>query len=203
MPDDIGLFEAIHSQRGIRFLKPDTVPDELIRKILEAAIRAPNGANLQRWAFMVVKDAEQRRKVAACYQRVQGPTITPDMPAQIQRNFRAGQHLAQHLHEAPVFIIPCVVHDGSPGDWNRGATIFPAIQNILLAARGLGLGGSLTTRHKAYESEVKEILGIPENVDTAALLPIGYPVDGHRYGPTTRKPVEEVAYTDKWGNNFK
>ena len=203
MPDEIGLFEAIHSQRGIRYLKPDPVPDELIRKILEAAIRAPNGANLQRWAFMVVKDAEQRRKVAECYQRVQGPQITSDMPPQIQRNFRAGRHLAQHLHEAPVFIIPCVLHDGSPPDWNRGATIFPAVQNILLAARGLGLGASLTTRHKAYESEVKEILGIPENVDTAALLPIGYPVDGHRYGPTSRKPLEEVAYTDRWGNSFK
>ena len=80
----------------------------------------------------------------------------------------------------------------------RGSSIFPAVQNLLLAARALGLGSCLTSLHKPYEDEIKALLDIPENVETAALLPVGFPADNAKYGPTRRAPVEEIAYRDKW-----
>ena len=108
--------------------------------------------------------------------------------------------MAEHLHEAPVLILACVKHDGSPSDMRRGASIYPAVQNLLLAARGLGLGAVLSNRpRRGFEKEIKELLGIPENVDTAALIPIGYPAEGAHYGPTTREPVENVTFYDRWG----
>ena len=201
MPEEIGLFEAMNSQRAIRYFKPDPVPDEFIKRILEAAIRAPSGGNRQHWAFIVIRDPETRRKVADYYRSNPGTQVTPDMPRQQQRIYGAAARLAEHMHEVPVFILACIRHDGSPSDMNRGASIFPAVQNILLAARGLGLGSVLTTRHKRFEAEVKQLLGIPENVETAALLPIGYPAEGARYGPTSRMPLGEVAFYDRWGNS--
>ena len=112
-------------------------------------------------------------------------------------------HLGEHIHEAPVLILACVQHDGSPSDIGRGASIYPAVQNMLLAARGLGLASVLTTRpRRGFEKEIKELLNIPENVDTAALLPLGYP-DGVQYGPTTRRPAAEVTSAEKWGQPWQ
>jgi nitroreductase len=115
---------------------------------------------------------------------------------------RAG--LAAHLHEVPVLILCCVEHDGSPSDISRGASIYPAVQNMLLAARGLGLASVLTTRpRRGFEKAIKEKLGIPEHVDTDALLPLGSPAAGSRYGPTNRRPVEEVTFDEKWGQRWE
>ena len=100
-----------------------------------------------------------------------------------------------------MLILACVEHDGSPGTMSRGSSIYPAVQNLLLAARGLGLGSVITSLHKQYEEEIKELLGIPQNVETAALLPVGFPVEGVRYGPTRRSPVEEVTYRERWGSD--
>ncbi len=103
----------------------------------------------------------------------------------------------------PVLILACVQHDGSLGDVSRGASIYPAVQNMLLAARGLGLTSVLTTRpRRGFEKEIKVLLGIPENVDTAALLPLVYPADGTHYGPTRRRLVEEVTYKEKWDERW-
>ena len=199
MPEEIGLLEAMHTQRAIRYLKPDPVPDELIEKILAAAIRAPSGGNRQQWGFIVIRDPETRHKIADYYRSAPGPQVTPDLPRQQRRIYGAAAHLAQHMDEVPVFILACVSHDGSPSTMDRGSSIFPAIQNILLAARGLGLGSVLTTRHKHFEAEIKQLLGIPENVETAALLPIGYPAEGVGYGTTSRRPLDEIAFYDRWG----
>jgi nitroreductase len=103
-----------------------------------------------------------------------------------------------------VLILCCVQHDGSPSDINRGASIYPAVQNMLLAARGLGLASVLTTRpRRGFEAEIKEKLRIPNNVDTAALLPLGYPAAGKRYGPTRRRPVEEVTFSEMWNQPWE
>lgn len=201
MPEEIGVFEAIHSQRAIRYLKPDPVPDELIKQLLEAAIRAPSGSNRQQWGFIVIRDQETRNKLADYYRRVVVPPPGPDASGQQRRTHRAAAHLAQHLQEVPAFIIACIRRDNSRGELNTGASIFPAVQNILLAARGLGLGSVLTTRCREVQSEFKELLGIPEHVDIAALLPIGYPAEGVGYGPTVRRPLEEVVFYDKWGRS--
>ena len=101
------------------------------------------------------------------------------------------------MDDAPVLLLACIEHGGST-NLTTGSSIYPAVQNILLAARGLGLGSVLTTFHKQYEDEVRTIFGIPHNVETAALLPIGYPADGAGYGPTRRKPLDEVTHWDGW-----
>ncbi len=198
MADEIGLFEAMHTQRAIRYFKPDPVPDELIEKIMEAAIRAPSGGNRQHWAFIVIRDPETRRRIAELFRSAAGPPVTPDTTRRQRRIYGAAAHLAQHLEDVPVLLLACIRKDGSPSELTRGASIFPAVQNILLAARGLGLGSVLTTRQKHSEAQIKRLLGIPDDVETAALLPIGYPAEGVGYGPTGRRPLEEVVFYDRW-----
>lgn len=204
MPEEIGLFEAIYTQRAIRRLKPDPVPDHLIHRLIEAATKAPSGTNKQPWRFLIIRNAETRRRIAEYYlqswERAYGNQAgqRTDISEQV---LSSADYLARHMHEVPVLILACIQHDGSPSTMGRGASIFPAVQNILLAARGLGLGSVLTSLHKHYEAEIKALLDIPENVETAALLPVGYPAEGVGYGPTRRRPTEEVTYFEHWGQS--
>ncbi|PYM17153.1 MAG: nitroreductase [Candidatus Rokuibacteriota bacterium] len=208
MAEEIGLFDAMYTQRALRYISPEPIPDALIRKVLDAGIRAPNGGNQQRWRFIVIKDEDTKRWIRERYQTTDRPAhAAPRTAAESRsaaRNDAAANHLADHLHEVPVLILCCVQHDGSPSDINRGASIYPAVQNMLLAARGLGLASVLTTRpRRGFEQEIKAKLRIPDNVDTAALLPLGYIAPGHRYGPTTRRPVEEVTFDETWGRPWE
>lgn len=222
---EIGLFEAIHSARSLRRLKPDPIPEEMIAKILDAAIRAPSAGNAQNWAFVVVRDPEQRRRLGSIYRKASDiaaavyaargrpPHLTEQ---QFARMMRAGGHLWEHLGEAPVLLIPCQRRPVVPpreslppaiaaryedelayADRIRGASIYPAVQNIILACRALGLGTIITTNHIRCEGEVKAVLGIPEDVDTFALMPIGWPLA--KFGPLTRRPLAEVVHADRWG----
>jgi len=197
------VFEAINTTRAMRRLKPDPVDDALIWKILEAAIRAPSGGNRQPWSFMVIRDAETKRKIGewyleawnATYGRAKD-TVTAD--AQGARMYSSADHLAQNLADVPVFIIGIVRTVGA-GTSSSGSYIFPAIQNLMLAARALGLGTTLTTLHRAHEADVKELLGVPEGFETACLIPIGWPKG--KFGMGARRPVEEVTHWEKWGEN--
>ena len=205
MSDEIGLFEAIYSQRAMRYFKPDPVPDELIRKLIEAGTKAPSGGNRQGWKFLVITDKATKDRIAEYYE--QGwehayGSLNPNQTDLQARVRRSADHLARTMAEVPVLLMACIEHDGGPSTMGRGSSIFPSVQNILLAARGLGLGSCLTSLHKRYEDEIKELLGIPENVETAALLPVGFPSDANRYGPTRRAPVEEVAYRERWGEGW-
>ena len=202
MNDEIGLFEAIYSQRAIRHLKPDPVPEELIRKLIEAATKAPSGGNSQPWKFLVIRDPSTKATISGYYLRAweaaYGSQATS--PPSIQAHVRSSaDHLARNMANAPVLILACLQHDGSPATMTRGSSIYPAVQNLLLAARGLGLRSVITTLHRRYEAEIKSLLGIPENVETAALLPVGYPEEGDQYGPTKRAPVSEVSFWERWG----
>jgi len=223
---EIGLFEAIYSARSIRRLKPDPVPEKLITAVLDAAIRAPSGGNAQSWAFIVVRDPDQRHQLGVIYRKASDiaeavyaargrpPHLTE---RQFNRLMAAGAHLWEHMGEAPVLLIPCArrpivpAREALPPDiaarWEdevayadriRGASIYPAVQNIILACRGFGLGTVITTNHIRCEDEVKALLGIPEDVSTFALMPIGWPID--QFGPLTRRPLAEVAHTDRWGS---
>ena len=208
MAEEIGLFEAIYTPRALRYISPEPILDAVVRKVLDAGIRAPNGGNQQRWRFIVIKDPETKRWIQERYRNTDRPTHAPPQnQAEVRtmgRNDAAANHLATHLHEVPVLILCCLQHDGAPGDIGRGASIYPAVQNMLLAARGLGLASVLTTRpRRGFEKDIKEKLGIPANVDTAALLPLGYPAAGSRYGPTNRRPVEEVTFDNKWGQPWE
>ena len=199
MTQEIDLFEAIYTQRAIRQFKPDPVPDDVVHKLIEAATKAPSGGNSQPWRFLVIRDAESKRVIGEYYKRAWDAAYGAQSTSTLQSRVRtSAADLAEHMHEVPVLILACVQHDGSPGTMGRGSSIYPAVQNLLLAARGLGLGSALTTLHKQSEKEIKQLLGIPDNVETAALLPIGYPAEGARYGPTSRRPVEEVLSWDGW-----
>ena len=202
-----GIFEVIGTQRAMRRLKPDPVPEEYIRKILWAATRAPNGGNVQPWCFLVVQDAGKKKGLQEIYAAqwskyieagaaARGP-MPPEEQRSMERSFERGQYLADHLHEVPVIVIPCgfllAVNTGIAS----GSSIFPAVQNLMLAARALGLGTVLTTLHRHDEDAVRALLGIPENAHTAALIPVGWPVG--KFGAGPRKPVEEVTYWDEWG----
>ena len=199
MADEIGLFEAMHTQRAIRYFKPDPVPEELLTKLLEAASKAPSGTNRQMWHFIIVRDDGLRAELADIYRRA-GRNALPNLQWLQDANpriLRSATHLIEHMDEAPALLLACIEHGGST-NLTTGSSIYPAVQNILLAARGLGLGSVLTTFHKQYEDEVRALLGIPDNVETAALLPIGYPAEGVGYGATRRKPPDEVTHWDGW-----
>ncbi|MGQ9573068.1 MAG: nitroreductase family protein [Chloroflexota bacterium] len=196
------LFEAINSLRAMRRLKPDPVPEEAIWTILDAAIRAPSGANRQPWNFLVIRDPDTKRRLAEYYldgwKRIYGPLrdFALANPA-TAKTYRSAEHLAQHLAEVPVLILATVRRDAIAPGSPAGASIYPAVQNLMLAARGLGLGTTLTTLHLEREAEVKQLLGIPEGVDTMALIPVGWPKG--KFGPPPRAPVEQVTYWERWG----
>ena len=224
MPD-IELFAAIHSARSLRRLKPDPVPETLITQVLDAAIRAPSAGNAQNWAFVVVRDAEKRRAVGEVYRKAskiaEAMYAARGKPAhlterQFERMMTTGAYLWEHMGDAPVILIPCTRRPVVPPidslqpefraryqdelayvERIRGASIYPAVQNILLACRALGLGTTITTNHIRCEDELRAVLGIPDDVDTFAMMPIGWPLD--KFGPLTRKPLNEVVHADHWG----
>ena len=222
MSDTNDVFEIIHSTRAMRRLKPDPVPDELIVKILEAGVCAPNGANRQSWRFLVVKDRGIKEKVQAVYKRAFDEVVSPlytksGPPSGVTPEKYAAQHgaveyLTDHFHEAPVWIVACVQQSASGEGQIRsangasmdillaGASIYPAVQNMLLAARALGLGATLTTRHLIFEDEANAALGLPPGVKSYAILPIGYPMG--RFGPVGRGPLSEVVYEDRFGQQW-
>jgi len=196
------FFEVARTQRAMRRLKPDAVPEAELWTMLETAIMAPSGGNRQPWNFIVVRDPEKKRQIGAWYleawERAYGPA-RPAMsadPAQ-QRTFNSADHLARHMAEVPVLVIATVRKDQYAVGPTLGASIYPAVQNLMLAARALGLGTTLTTLHKFHEEDVKKLLGIPENVETMALIPVGVPKG--KFGAPSRMPVEKVTYWDGWG----
>ena len=216
---EIGVFETMYHCRAMRHLKPDPVPDEIVRKILDAAIRAPSGSNRQAWHFLVVKDPATKKTIQGYYKQAfdmyaQMMASTPPRPgvseATMERVRKSATHLAEHLHEAPVLLIPLLVNergrikgDGPLQDLARKSTyssIYPAVQNILLACRALGLGACLTTLHLMYEAEIAKLLGLPDDVETTCLIPIGWPRG--KFGPVTRVAVEEVTSVDRWGRRL-
>ncbi|HYB71091.1 MAG TPA: nitroreductase family protein [Candidatus Bathyarchaeia archaeon] len=225
---DIDVFEAMRTARAMRRFRPDPVPEAAITQILDAAIRAPSAGNAQNWAFLIVRDPEQRRRLGVIYRKASDiasamyaargrpPHLTEE---QFRRLMTSGSFLWDHMGEAPVILVPCQTEPRLPApealppeirarfadeqryvERIRGASIYPAVENIILACRALGLGTTITTNHIRCESEVKAVLGIPEDVQTFALMPIGYPVD--KFGPVVRRPVGEVAYADRWGRSW-
>jgi nitroreductase len=202
------LFEAMSTQRSMRRLKPDPVPDAVIRQILDLAICAPSGGNRQGWSFVIVRDAARRARLGDLYLESWGELLKvpyyaaasqapPDSPA--GRMLASARHLAEHLGEAPVLVLACIALDpGASPTVTTGASIYPAVQNLMLAARALGVGSCLTTIHKYRDAQVKALLGIPADVETAALIPLGYPLG--KFGRPPRRPVTEVAHWDGWGH---
>jgi nitroreductase len=222
---EIGLFDAMYTARAMRRLKPDPVPEDLITRVLDAAVRAPSGGNAQNWIFIVVRDVEQRHRLAAVYRKASDEVAeiyaARGRPAhqtedQYRRLMAGGRYLWDHMDDAPVLLVPCLKARDMPPrntlpatvaaryeahlayqERIRGSSIYPAVQNIILACRALGLGTVMTTNHILYEDDVRAILGLPDDVFTFALMPMGYPQGS--YGPLARRPVSDVAFADRWG----
>jgi len=195
------IFEAIYTLRAMRRLKPDPVPEELVWKVLEAATRAPSGGNLQPWGFVVVTDPAKKKKIGEWYLDGWNKSYGPARAAMLAnpaaaRTFRSADHLANHIADVPVLIFATVLTSMASAS-GAGPNIYPAVQNLMLAARALGLGTTLTTLHRTHEAEVRELLGIPEGVETMAMIPLGWPKG--KFGAGPRKPVEEVTHWDSWG----
>ena len=203
------IFEIMHTMRAMRRLKPDPVPDELIRKILLAGQAAANGGNTQRWRFLVLKNHPGKKVVQGYYKKLFDEVVGPryrnsapppgsDQPKQL-RQMAANQYLTDHYHEAPVWIVACLEAGENPNR-TAGSSIYGAVQNMCLATRALGLGTTLTTRHTGYGKEVDAIFGLPACVQSYAILPIGWPMG--RFGPLGRGPLKDVVYQDKWGQAY-
>lgn len=211
MTDDPGLFATIHSMRAMRRLKPDPVPEAMIKKVLDAGTCAPSGQNLQRWAFLVVTDPEGKRFFGERYEywlrnRFGSALDRIDETTKQGRLTAAALYLAEHMHEAPVLLFCCGTRDwpfAVPAEQRVGlappsyGSIYPCVQNILLACRGLGLGASLTTMHQMFESEMHEFFGIPDTHGVVAVIPIGFPQG--RFGPVTREASEARTHFNRWG----
>jgi nitroreductase len=196
------VFETIRTTRAMRRLDPSRdVSDADLERMLEAATKAANGGNRQAVRWIVVRDPELRRQLGDIYRRAAAETMAAlkeraAEDAFVRRNLASNLHLTEHMGEAPVLIIPC-----APGPRERvGASVFPGVQNLLLAARALGLGTVLTTIHIEIEAELKGLLGVPEDVNTFALIPVGYPLG--RWGEAPRRPWREVTYQDRWGERL-
>lgn len=203
------LFEIIRTTRSIRRLKPDPVPSELIRQILEAGTCAPSGGNMQRWRFLVIRDPQVKQEASALYRKAWDEIVAPryrsGQPApgtsreRFDRMLAAAEHLAHHIQEAPVWIVPCL--QGEAPTRTAGSSIYPAVQNMLLAARALGLGATLTTLYLNFEQEVEAALGLPPDWHSYAILPIGYPLG--RFGPVRRVALSDVVFEDRWGRPYQ
>ncbi|MFN3232069.1 MAG: nitroreductase family protein [Alphaproteobacteria bacterium] len=206
------LFDIIHTTRAMRRLKPDPVPKQMIEKILAAGHCAPTGGNAQHWGFLVVEDKDVMRQVQALYRlswdTLAGPHYQSQMDAmepgeardKLQRQTDAAFYLTEHFHEAPHWIVACLrVGKGGGGPFD-GASIYPAVQNMLLAARALGVGATLTTRHTVHSEEMDAIFELPKGVRSFAILPIGYPLGN--FGPVRRKPLAETVFKDRWGEAY-
>jgi nitroreductase len=213
---EIGLYEAMRTTRAVRRLRPDPIPNDVLRRVIEAATWAPSGGNRQPWRIIVVRDADTKRRLRDLYvdtwkpyargQRRALEPLAPQARARGERALRAADHLAEHLHEAPVILVFCVnpqllaitdLNLGRPSVVG-GASIYPAVQNLLLACRAEGLGCTLTTLLCMFEAEIRPLLAIPEPWATCAFVPVGYP-SGTGHGPVWRKGVEEMSFADRWG----
>lgn len=209
MADINDVFEIMTSTRSMRRLKPDPVPDELIAKIIHAGAGAANGGNTQKWRFLVVKDPAIKKAVQVWYKKafdeVVGPRYASSAPPpgvtadKYKRQHGAVEYLTDHYHEAPVWIVACL-EDGPNPNRSAGASVYPAVQNMLLAIRALGLGSTLTTRHLQFEKETEAALGLPPGVHSYAILPVGYPMG--KFGPVGRGKLSEIVYQDKWGQPY-
>lgn len=199
--EDVLLFEAMRTCPAMRRLRPDPVPAELVRKVCEAGTFAPSGGNRQPWFFIAVTDAQRRAWVAERYRRVFRAYIRPAVeaakdpgyPAAKRKNMESAIYLADHLHEVPVLLFVA--------GWTRRGqpqlqALFPAIQNILLACRAVGLGASLTTVHTAFGQEIDEQLGLPDGCPSCAMLPIGWPQG--RFYRQKRRSVDDCLFWNSY-----
>ncbi|NQW18241.1 MAG: nitroreductase family protein [Chloroflexi bacterium] len=192
---DMSVGDAIYSLRAIRRLKPDPIPDEDLWTVLDAARQAPNGSNQQDWHFVVIRDPEIRRQFGALFRKAWWAKRNDAgyfKPEDLPDHFRSAMGLADAIGESPVIVLACAMNLGFR------ESVIPATQNLLLAARALGIGGTITSLHPSVDGSIKELLQIPGSVEIVYCVPLGYPKGD--FGPVTRKPLAEIVSEDAWGS---
>ena len=213
------LYEAMSTLRAVRKLRPDPIPDVVLERVLQAACWAPTGGNQQPWRVVVVTDPAKKLALQDIYRpewqqyvdtfMARLANLPDDEVAKLRRVADAGDHLADHLHEAPVILMFCAnpklmaITDAHLDRVSMvgGGSVYPAVQNTMLACVAEGLGCTLTTLHCHREDEVKVALDIPDSWATVGMVPIGYPV-GRGHGPITRQPPSALAYRDTFGTEW-
>ena len=213
----VDLFETLSTTRSVRRFTAEPVTDDEVLACLRAATQGPSGGNIQPWQFVVVRAAEVKQGLGELYRRAydryepallaaRPPAKSETAQASFMRMVRASRHLAEHLCEAPVLILVLMPDismtlEDADGPLDVGtpfASVYPAVQNLMLAARGLGIGTTLTTVYRIYQSEVRALCAIPERYEVIALIPMGRPQRPFRVG--RRRPVEHVTHWDRFGN---
>jgi nitroreductase len=195
----MSIGEAIYTQRSIRRFRPDPIPGDDLRLILEAATKAPSGGNAQPARFLVLTDPAIIKQFGALYREAwwakrrdegQPWTTREAIPADLP-NSQAAARLADEIADAPCIVLALTVRKG------QVSSVLPAVQNLMLAARALGIGSVPTTLHPQVLDRVYALLGIPAEAEFHLCIPLGYPRG--RFGPTQRRPVGEVTFLDRWG----
>jgi nitroreductase len=208
---DMPIAEAMRTQRAVRRLHLDPVDRDVLVPLLELSLKAPTSSNTQDWSYLVVEDRAQKARLAKLY-RVLYRTFHPievrlakdDEAA--QRQMRPGEWQAEHFEDLPVFVIPCYRRNLKHRPVGRPqisvasfyGSVFPAVQNLLLSCRAVGLGASIQTLPIWIVPIARRILGLPRNMVPVCIIPIGWARG--RYGPTTRRPIGEVVHVDRYGN---
>ena len=207
--EPLPVLDALHSTPARRYLSAEPVSDDVVWAILDAAVRGPSGGNQQSWGWVVVTDPAIKQQVAGWYRegwskayghrREQILAAAPPASAGLsRRSFLGAEHLAQHIEEAPVWIFPVLRNGAGASNPRLGASIYGAVQQLILAARAFGVGTSLTLLYAGHEDELRGVLGLPDDALTMGLLPLGYPAQG-RWAQPKRRPVEEVVHWNRWG----
>ena len=200
---DIFLHDAIFSLRAMRRLKKDPVPEEDLRFLVEAATQAASGHNTQSWGFIIVRDADQRRRIGEAYLEIAGKSVktalSNEMPDTDRKVYQNAWRMAERFVDIPALIV-CCMRGPIPTDraWQSTwyGSIYPAVQNLMLAARARGLGTLITTLHLVDETPFRKILELPDDVHTTTIIPVGYP-EG-KFGRPMRDPAETVTHWDRW-----
>ncbi|HYC55114.1 MAG TPA: nitroreductase family protein [Candidatus Binatia bacterium] len=194
--------EAIRTCRAMRYLRSDPVSDQLISTLLEAAVCAPSPGNSQGWDFVVVTEPATRLALAEVM-RPAIKAVLPEVPvggdASRRRMLAAAHHLVDGIERVPVWIFVCgrpVYPAAAPSEAWIGPAVYPAAQNILLAARALGLGATFTTYHMLAEAGVRKILSLPDDARIAVAIPVGWPEKP--FGPVRRRPLPDVVHWQRW-----
>lgn len=207
MTDD--LWTVMRTASAVRRYRSEPVDDAVIERCLQAATWAPSGGNQQPWRFVVVRSAEVRAVISAAAQRtweVMAEFYGFDAPSEDatdpkSRVLRAMREHMQVGGDAPVCVLFCVEPQPGASDLQQGGSIFPAVQNFLLAARAQGLGAAITLWQDACDSQLRELVGVPPHWRIATLITAGWPAGRHH--PVRRKPLAEVAAIDSWTDPWR